>query len=133
VIESGDFDDAEKSVAVNRLLRAQVTEVEREGSNFRVTLDTAFGETVHVLSMPKQKDVTQYRGDIISSVEGRRREEMHFKFEPAEKMYEILKVSADGYDGDIPINHKSAVLTEVLGLTDETEEDVPEIEARENG
>jgi hypothetical protein len=128
-----EFDEAERSLAINKLLRTQVTDVQREGNSFRVTLDTPFGETTHVLSMPKQKDVTEYRHEIVSSVEGRRQEEIRFKLEPANRLYDTVLTSVEGYDGAVPVNHKSTVLTEILGSADDTEEELPEVEALEIG
>jgi hypothetical protein len=52
-----DFDEAEAARAIGLLTRQRVTKCEREGEAYRVTLLTVFGETVHVVNIPFEKDL----------------------------------------------------------------------------
>src|SRR5690242_3575832 len=56
-----EFDADEALYAIGLITKHRVTSCEREGQSYRVTLNTMFGETQHVVSIPFQRDLAEYR------------------------------------------------------------------------
>ena len=64
-----EFDEFEASNAVSKLTFCEVTDCERVGDEYRITLKTPFGDTTHTMSIPTQRDMTLYRRTVISATD----------------------------------------------------------------
>lgn len=122
ILEDGSaaVDEFEATHIVNELIRCEVVDSERSSTAFTITVSVPGAETTHTLRMPTMKQVMQYRRHIVSSVEGRRGgQEIRFNLQVAGDLYDQLVEKTDGYQGDVPVVHKSAVVSEALALLDE--------------
>ncbi len=121
---SADLDEFEATRVVNRLVRAEVTDSQREGAQFSVTLDVPGGQTVHVVRMPSAKQVIQYRRAAVHVIDGRRgAQEIRLNLQAAGELYDTLFVSSEGYTDATPITHKQAAIGEIMSVLDAEEDD----------
>ncbi len=122
-----EFDEYEASSAVNKLTSVEVVECERAGDQFIVTIKTPFGETVHTVSVPMQKDLQIYRRSVLSSIDlPHGNEELRFRIGPPCALYDSVIQQVEGYNGSftkttVPANHKSAVVIELVSSLDDLE------------
>jgi hypothetical protein len=120
-----EFDEFEAANAVSKLTFCEVTDCERVGDEYRITLKTPFGDTTHTMKIPTQRDVTVYRRTVVSATDlPHGQEELRYRVEPAIDLYNSVVTSIDGYaDGykpaDIPPHHKSAVAVELVQAIDD--------------
>lgn len=122
-----EFDQAEAGMVIGRIERCAVTELEREGINYRIEMKVPGARVAHVLRMPTAKEMQDHERASTSVVAARRSVETRAFLEPSGALYEKLHVSHDGYAGAVPIIHKSAAVSEVLAqLAIEAEDDIPE-------
>ncbi|HUS96798.1 MAG TPA: hypothetical protein VMX97_08680 [Hyphomicrobiaceae bacterium] len=109
------FDAAEAAAVIRRLSRADTGEPEREGNAYRIPLTVPGAETVHVLRMPSERQLLDYRRSAVRVIESRHgRSELRINLTPAAELYDALKQTVEGYTGAVPIIHKSAVINELL-------------------
>ena len=113
------FDDAEASRFIDKLLRVDVEDISREGDGFRVDLRVAGGKgglkVAHVLRMPTQKDILEYRRASARSIDGRRHTDIRLSLEPTQALYEKLVARLEGYgETRVPVHHKDAVILEIV-------------------
>ena len=120
-----EFDEFEAGNAVSRLTFCEVTDCERVGDEYRITLKTPFGDTTHTMKIPTQRDVTVYRRTVVSATDlPHGQEELRYRVEPAIDLYDSVVTSIEGYaDGykpaDVPPHHKSAVAVELVQAIDD--------------
>lgn len=120
-----EFDGADAVAAIDRLERAAVTDLVREGAVYRVTLRAWGVDTVHVLKMPTQRQMRAYEEASTRRMGvGRGKQEIRGFLEPSGVLY-LAVGSASGYAGGVaPIVHQAAVLGEVLrDIAQATEDD----------
>ncbi len=128
-ISGDDLDGAEAGVVVERLLRADAEEVEREGDNFVIPVVVTGGiKTVHRLREPSTKELRDHGRSAGTRINGRHGIEI--KSSPAAfgAFYDKLLVDkATGYAGDVPVCHKAVVVNELVAAIQRIEtEDDPE-------
>ena len=120
-----EFDEFEAGNAISKLTYCDVTDCERIGDEYRVTLKTPFGETVHLVKIPTQRDITIYRRTVVSSTDlPHGQEELRYRIEPAVELYDSVVRKIEGYaesfkPGDVPPHHKSAVVVELVQTIDD--------------
>lgn len=110
-------DGAEASAILDRITEAEVTDVEREGSSFRVSVRVPGSTTEHVLRVPTTGQRRDYRrrfSSIITMPYGRKRIKIHLS--AGGDLYDELMTAAEGYtEGSaIPINHKAQAVAAVI-------------------
>ena len=120
-----EFDEFEAGNAISKLTYCDVTDCERAGDEYRVTLKTPFGVTAHTVRIPTQRDVTVYRRTVVSATDlPHGQEELRYRIEPAVDLYGSVVSKIEGYaDGykavDVPPHHKSAVAVELVSALDD--------------
>jgi len=120
-----EFDEFEAGNAVSKLTFCEVTDCERVGDEYRITLKTPFGDTSHTMRIPTQRDVTMYRRTVVSATDlPHGQEELRYRVEPAIDLYNSVVTDIDGYaDGikpaEVPPHHKSAVVVELVQAIDD--------------
>lgn len=117
-----EFDEAEACAVIKKIERCDVIESERVGEQFRITLKVPKAETAHVVRVPLQSEKKEYGRGAMTRTGGRRADEIRMSLEPAGVLYDKVAISAEGYINGVPINHKVAVISELL-LQLATEED----------
>jgi len=123
---SPDLDPYEAQRLMQHLLRVEVLDSRREGTQFHVELDTPAGTTSFLMSMPSAKQVIDYRRSVVQVIDNRRTQEIRMNLRASRELFDSLHVSHDGYAGEVPVNHAAAVISELLALL-ETEDDDTEI------
>jgi hypothetical protein len=120
-----EFDEFEAGNAISKLTFCEVTDCERAGDEYRIALKTTFGETVHTLKIPTQRDITIYRRTVVSSIDlPHGQEELRYRIEPAIALYDSVVTGIEGYTdafkpADVPPHHKSAVVVELVQAIDD--------------
>ena len=111
-------------MVIGRVERSQVTDIQREGVNYRIEMKVPGARVTHVLCMPTAKEMQDHERASTSVVAARRSVETRAFLEPSGALYDKLHISHDGYAGTVPIVHKSAAVSEVIAqLAIEAEED----------
>ena len=120
-----EFDEYEAGNAISKLTFCDVTDCTRVGDEYRITLKTPFGETVHTVKIPTQRDITSYRRTVVSSTDlPHGQEELRYRIEPAADLYDSVVSKIEGYaesfkPSDVPPHHKSAVVVELVQAIDD--------------
>jgi hypothetical protein len=120
-----EFDEYEAGNAVSKLTYCEVTDCQRAGDEYRITLKTPFGITVHSLGIPTQRDITVYRRTVVSATDlPHGQEELRYRIEPAVSLYDSVVSKIEGYHvnykpADVPPHHKSAVVVELVQAIDD--------------
>jgi len=123
--DGAEFDEFEAGNAISKLSFCEVTDCQRAGDEYRVTLRTPFGETVHMVKIPTQRDITVYRRTVVSSTDlPHGQEELRYRIEPAVDLYDSVVTKIEGYaasikPADVPPHHKSAVVVELVQAIDD--------------
>jgi len=120
-----EFDEFEAGNAISKLTFCDVTDCERAGDEYRVTLKTPFGATTHTVRIPTQRDITIYRRTVVSSTDlPHGQEELRYRIEPSVELYNSVVSKIEGYadsikPADVPPHHKSAVVVELVQAIDD--------------
>jgi hypothetical protein len=120
-----EFDEFEAANAISKLTFCDVTDCEHAGDEYRITLKTPFGMTVHTVKTPMQRDITIYRRTVVSSIDlPHGQEELRYRIEPAVDLYDSVMSKVEGYaesfqPPDVPPHHKSAVVVELVQAIDD--------------
>ncbi len=120
-----EFDEFEAGNAISKLTFCEVTDCERVGEEYRITLNTPFGQTIHTVKIPMQRDITIYRRTVVSSTDlPHGQEELRYRIEPAVDLYNAVATGIEGYTeawkpADVPAHHKSAVVVELVQAIDD--------------
>lgn len=112
-----EFDADEAQYALNLIMRHKVDSCERDGQTFIIKLKTIFGPTAHVVNIPFQKDLAEYKRNVYKSRDlPHGMEERRFPPDVPCKLYDKVVASSTGYvDGtDVPPNHKRSVVMELV-------------------
>ena len=123
--DGAEFDEFEAGNAISKLSFCEVTDCQRAGDEYRIVLRTPFGETVHMLKIPTQRDITVYRRTVVSSTDlPHGQEELRYRIEPAVDLYDSVVTKIEGYaasfkPADVPPHHKSAVIVELVQAIDD--------------
>jgi hypothetical protein len=123
--DGAEFDEFEAGSAISRLTFCEVTDCQRAGDEYRVTLRTPFGDTVHQVKIPTQRDITVYRRSVVSSTDlPHGQEELRYRIEPGVALYDSVVTKIEGYaasfkPADVPPHHKSAVVVELIQAIDD--------------
>lgn len=123
--DGAEFDEFEAGNAISKLTFCEVTDCQRAGDEYRVTLRTPFGETIHQVKIPTQRDITVYRRTVVSSTDlPHGQEELRYRIEPSVGLYDSVVTKVEGYAGslkpaDVPPHHKSAVVVELVQAIDD--------------
>jgi hypothetical protein len=123
--DGAEFDEFEAGNAISKLTFCEVTDCQRAGDEYRVTLRTPFGDTVHQVKIPTQRDITVYRRTVVSSTDlPHGQEELRYRIEPSVGLYDSVVTKIEGYAGslkpaDVPPHHKSAVVVELVQAIDD--------------
>ncbi len=115
--DGAPFDGAEAGAAIARLERCSVIRSERDGDAFRVTMNVAGGQVVHLLKIPLQSDLLAFsRAAAPPIIEGRRSQEIRTYLEPSGELWGKIGRTESGYAeaSAVPIIHKDAAITELL-------------------
>lgn len=120
-----EFDEFEATSAIGRITNIEVTGCERSGDFFEVTLKSPFGEVVHTVGIPLQRDLQKYRRGVVSSKDlPHGQEELRYRIEPPCTLYDTVSKKVEGYNDsfnvtNVPPHHKSAVVMELVQALDE--------------
>ena len=123
--DGAEFDEFEAGNAISKLTFCDVTDCARVGDEYRITLKTPFGETIHTVKIPTQRDITLYRRTVVSSTDlPHGQEELRYRIEPAVDLYDSVVSKIEGYaesikPPDVPPHHKSAVVVELVQAIDD--------------
>ena len=123
--DGAEFDEFEAGNAISKLTFCEVTDCQRAGDEYRVTLRTPFGATIHQVKIPTQRDITVYRRTVVSSTDlPHGQEELRYRIEPSVGLYDSVVTKVEGYAGslkpaDVPPHHKSAVVVELVQAIDD--------------
>jgi hypothetical protein len=127
-----EFDDAEALYAISLLNRHRAVSCDREGEAYRVVLQTLFGETEHLVTIPFQKEAMDYRRRCYISTDlPRGVEERKFPPQVPCDLYDKVIKEIRGYhipDGTkpekatslpflatlVPPHHKRTVIAELM-------------------
>jgi hypothetical protein len=121
-----EFDDAEAGMVIGRIERSQVSGIEREGNNYRIAMKVPGAKVTHTLRMPTAKEMQEHERASTSVVAARRSVETRAFLEPSGALYDKLHISHEGYNGAVPIVHKSAAVSEVIAQLGIEADDDPE-------
>jgi len=123
--EGAEFDEFEAGNAISKLTFCEVTDCQRAGDEYRLTLRTPFGVTIHQVKIPTQRDITVYRRTVVSSTDlPHGQEELRYRIEPSVGLYDSVATKVEGYaaalkPADVPPHHKSAVVVELVQAIDD--------------
>jgi hypothetical protein len=123
--DGAEFDEFEAGNAISKLSFCEVTSCQRAGDEYRITLRTPFGETIHCVKIPTQRDITVYRRTVVSATDlPHGQEELRYRIEPAVELYDSVVSKVEGYaaaykPADVPPHHKSAVVVELVQAIDD--------------
>lgn len=120
------FDEADASTALAKLELAVASDAERSGPGYRIGLKVPQAVTAHILRIPTQKQMLDYRRASVNIIDARRHQEVRVLLEPAGTLYDKLVESVEGYTGPVPIIHKAAILTELQATIDAESEESSE-------
>jgi len=120
-----EFDEYEAGNAVSKLTYCEVTDCQRAGDEYQVTVKTPFGATIHRVGIPTQRDIAFYRRMVVSATDlPHGQEELRYRIQPAVTLYDSVAVGIEGYadsykPADVPPHHKSAVVVELVQAIDD--------------
>ena len=123
--KGAEFDEYEASNAVSKLTYCEVTDCQRAGDEYQITVKTPFGETVHTVGIPTQRDIAFYRRMVVSATDlPHGQEELRYRIGPAVSLYDSVAQGISGYaesfkPADVPPHHKSAVVVELIQAIDD--------------
>lgn len=108
-IDGDDLDPYESTYALDTLTEADATDAQREGSAFRIFMKVPGAQTEHVLSIPTQKQLMEYRrlkNRVISLPFGRK--ELRLNLNIPGDLYKELCSERKGYveKSSIPLSHR---------------------------
>jgi hypothetical protein len=118
--ESQKFDAAEAAKALFLITMHKIEPYVREGDGYRITLKTIFGDTVHVIKIPFEKDMSLYTSSVYKSRDlPHNVEERRFPPEAPVRLYDSAIESIEGYTPEftpktVPPHHKRAVVFELV-------------------
>jgi hypothetical protein len=128
--DGAEFDEYEASNALSKLTYCEVTDCQRAGDEYQITMKTPFGDTVHRVGIPTLRDIAFYRRAVVSAMDlPHGQEELRYRVQPAVTLYDSVAVGIEGYAAsykpvDVPPHHKSAVVVELVQAIDDLDPDL---------
>ena len=119
------FDEFEAGTAINKMMRQRIIDCERVGQSYKISLETVFGTTVHVIGIPTEKDMDAYlRNFMVPTDLPHGVTERRFPPEVPVNLYDACIESVSGYIPritklDVPPNHKASVCMELASALNE--------------
>lgn len=114
-----EVDPFEAGRILEQMSQADVDDVIAEGGAFRVLLRVPGGVTAHVLQMPSAKDVTEYRRGFARILDlPFNKQELTVNLLAAQKLYQKLSQSSEGYAGPVPIIHQAVAVKAAIDALD---------------
>jgi len=128
-----EFEPAEASLVIERVVRAEADEATREGEAYAIPIKVMGGVlTTHRLRIPKESEIRAYRKAAYCFVDKRHgKQQLKMFLGAIGDFYDKLakeQTVAEGYDEGtpIPVCHKVAAVTELVHIMDaEGEEEDP--------
>lgn len=116
--EQPEFDGAEASAVIGRLLAVRGASVELDVDRARVEMVVVDQRLVHHLLLPTRAQQEDVRKRAVSvSRAGRRAEDLRMPIEPSAALYDSLFLRVEGYEGAetagaaaVPVVHKDAAM-----------------------
>jgi hypothetical protein len=97
------------------------------GNTYEIKLTVVGGiETVHTLRVPSEREMRSYRKGAFAFIDLRHgKQELKSSLSAIGEFYDLLVTKVEGYLGDVPLAHKSAVVIELTATVDalDAEED----------
>lgn len=125
IVGEARFDEYEAAEIVRKLDFTRVESAVIAGDSATITLGALRGKggaqfvgLVHVLRLPSQRQIMEYRRGSMRVVEGRQRRETRQPIEPGEQLYDALTQRVDGYARAVPANHKATVTDALIAAVD---------------
>jgi hypothetical protein len=116
---AAEVDPFEAVRCVEQLAQAEVDDVVQTGDAFRVTTRVLGGTTVHLLRMPSQKDVFEYRRSFLRVLElPFNKQEVTVNLRAAGELYKKLIQATEGYAGDVPLIHQAVAVKAAVDALD---------------
>lgn len=119
--EGADFDEYEAKRIIDNLDRVLAAPAVREGMEYEIRLEWSPGSGIHrklthVLRMPTERLLNEYRQAASSSVNKRQTTEHKFFLEPSGELWGKLLVRVEGYvdPKHVPLNHKNHAVSELI-------------------
>ena len=122
-----DLDDAQASLIIERLSRADAEEAVPVANGYEIPLRIVGGMlTRHTMRIPSEMEIRKYRRGAFTFVDQRHgRQILKSNLSAIGAFYDTLNVQATGYSDHVPLMHKVAVITELTQTVDalDAEED----------
>lgn len=123
-LDGPTFDEAEAADVIDRVDRAEVVEVVGEPEGFTVKLLAMKRfETSHLVRVPFKGELLKHERSSFSRLDGGRTQEIRVAMEPSGALYDAIALRSSGYIGAVPINHKYAVVFEIIQEIERDEDD----------
>lgn len=114
-----EVDPFEAVKCIEQLAQSEVDDVVQAGDAFRVTTRVLGGATVHLLRMPSQKDVFEYRRSFLRVLElPFNKQEITVNLRAAGELYKKLIQATEGYVGDVPLIHQAVAVKAAIDALD---------------
>jgi len=115
-----EFDDADAAEVIGRLDLATVQDITRNADGYLVTLKAMRYTTTHTLSVPYRHQVLEHERSSVFRQNDNKLEVLRIALEPSGQLYDTLIKATTGYaEGSrVPINHKFAIIYELLAFVD---------------
>jgi len=118
--EGPELDKYEAAWVVERLSRAQVTDVRREDDAIVVEMRVPGGMVAHRLRVPTLAEVAAYRRSFARLIDRRGgRQLLRVNLSASGQLYDKVAVGTEGYESPAPIIHKAAAISELLAFLEE--------------
>jgi hypothetical protein len=129
--QAEEISAADASAFIERLDRAEITLAEWEGDARRIEMKVPGATVTHVLRIPTQAEIRPHERSSAQAVYGNRSAEIRVNIQPSAELWDKIKVSVDGYDGVVPINHKVAAVSNLIEALPSLIEDLEEASPKE--
>jgi hypothetical protein len=117
---SAEIDGYEAQMLLDRISYAEVIDLERHGGQYRITLATAAGDTVHLVRVPSAKEIMEYRRSFARVVDlPYGRQQIVINLPAAGSCYDSLSPAIEGYSDSVPLVHKSAVVRAAIDAVEQ--------------
>jgi hypothetical protein len=90
--------------------------------------------TTHTLKLPSVKEMMDYeraRSSVVFAAYGS--QEIKINFRASADLYDKLKISTEGYAGDVPVPHKAEAVNILLQEIRAEQEEAPEADEEAEG
>jgi len=111
-----EFTDAEASIVLGKLEQSTVTETADVPDGVKVSMIVLGKKDVALtLKSPTADQVLKYSRVAMRAVDGKRFQKLQFRLGPGGELFDALVTSKEGYAAAVPLPHKCAALSEVIG------------------